>query len=72
MTPSISFPSRFSIFDLRSLCEFMEINPDGTKRASSRSWRVNGPFKEYVSKSSTLRTNSIRHASTRSAPERQS
>jgi hypothetical protein len=45
MYRSIGFNSRFSIFELRNLCEIAEINPDGTKRPVRRNYQVNVPTK---------------------------
>ena len=34
--PMHHWPSRYSIFALRNLCELIGINPDGTKRRANR------------------------------------
>jgi hypothetical protein len=51
MYRSIGFPSRFSIFELRNLCEIAEINPDGTKRFVKRN--------EAAKRSSYLQVSSL-------------
>jgi hypothetical protein len=42
MLPSMNSYSRFSIYDLRNLCEIIGTNPDGTRPPLNQS-RVCGP-----------------------------